>query len=408
MKTAVTAATASAPAESAEGSDDQSFIAKMVAQMDSEEQANKTPKAGNEVPGAEAEEADDDESPAEPAEEADEAEALSQAEESGTTEEAEATEETPEAEAEETPAEEPTKAPRIGELLDEIEELKPEQREAINERVNQVVRDRVGKVNAKLSEAKTALEAVEQRAVEAETKVQELEANGTTAPTRNAENPLGHVKTEADLQKEATKAESALEEAGELLLEVDTNPKWVAERLKAAGFKLQDASGDEDFSPQRMRAQLERVKNLADKTLRKHLPQKAQELTARKTFDAELVESYPELKDSKNPFTVRLNEVLKLRPEYAAFPEGRLLIANAIYGNAKRKAEMAAAKKPAAKPPLAKTPPPKVKPAPVATRAAGKPTAKEGAKSAALIAAEKKYAESGSDKDLIALVALRG
>lgn len=405
---------------------DQSLVAQLAQDMAHEEQAAatakvapakaakaKTPKAPAERRGGKAEPAPVDETAedeAEPAEEVD----LSQAaiktaeEEEGAAAAAEG-EEPAEVEAEaETPegGEEPaapgTKAPRLADVLDTIPDLKPEQKEAIGDCMHRVVADRLAKItDARKKEAETAL-AEERTAREtAEARVQELEA--TSRPqVQLTDNPLAQATPQelAEKEKSARQALGLYEEALDGLLD---NPRVIEKQFRAAGIQLTNAEGEEDYSPDRMRAWLNRNVRRARQDLDEHIPQRRDVLQQRVALERQAVTLFPVLKDPKSPFTQQVDKLLKETfPELSQVPYGRLLVSHLV-----RDVATNMKKAPAAKAPLAAAPLPKVKAA-LPSAAAGKPAATPGAKSAALIAAQKKFDESGSGKDLTALLAAGG
>ncbi len=374
-----------------------------------EKKPAKTPNAGNEVPGAEVE-AEESEAAAETEET--EADDLSQAatEETETEteesregrEEGEEAEEPAEVEAE---AEEPPKQPPLKEILASIPGLKPEHQTAIGKKMHEVVSERVGtaidrmreKVSGELAAEKSAREA-------AEAKVAELE--GASAPAQQGENPLSKVATVAALEQEAAKQESVLEDVERLLPELSDNPEWVEAQLRAAKVPcLNPKTGEPDYSPERMRATLERFKTNAERTLRRHIPARRDQLEQSQAFNAEALNHFPALKDPANKFTQHVNALAKKMPELARLPYGKLILANVAYaGVAQAKAKVAAT--PPKTPPVVKAPLPKAKPA--VTIAAGKPSARAGAESAELVAAKKRFEATHSDKDLAALIAAGG
>lgn len=294
------------------------------------------------------------------------------------------------------------RAPRLGELLETFQALKPEERDAINERVNQIVRDRVTKVNARRDELKTQLQGESQARTAAEAKVQELEARGASAPAPG-DNPLAKVTTEQALAEEQRKASRVIRECGSLMLEIEDNPQGVHAVLKANKIDLLDADGAPDYTPGRLRKELTKIRNNAEETLMEHIPARGAQIQQQRTFDAEAAQHFPELKDRNHAFTKKVNALLAKLPGIASEPYGRLFMANAVFGSAKL-AELAKAApaKQAAKPavpPLAKAKVPKAKPQLAALPGAAKPRPTEGP-SAQLKAAQDRFAEDGSDKNL--------
>jgi hypothetical protein len=358
----------------------------------------KSPNAGNEIPGAEVE-AEESEAAAE----TEETEPVDLSQAATETEEVEAEAEVPaEAEAEASAeTEEQPKQPPLKEILAGIPGLKPEDREAIGRKMHEVVSDRVGTVMEELRTKNAEAIAAEKSAREsAEARIAELES--ASAPAPQGESPLAKVTTLAALDQETQRQEAVLEDVERLLPELSDNPEWVEAQLKAAKVPcVNPRTGEADYSPERMRATLERFKTNAERTLRRHIPARRDQLEQSQAFNAEAVNHFPALKDPANKFTLHVNALAKKMPELARLPYGKLILANVAYaGLAQAKAKATATPKP---PPLAKPPLPKAKPA--VTASAGKPSAPSGGKSAALVAAEKRFAETGSDKDLAAVLA---
>lgn len=286
-----------------------------------------------------------------------------------------------------------------GPKVTDIPELTPEQKQHVSE----IVQDRVRKVTEKLRAAQSELDPLRTELETAKARITELEANPATG-LASAENPLQTVTSEGALQKKADEARAILRDCNQLLPRLHRQAETVAAQLKRAGVKLTDDEGNPDYSTERMREFLEETKATQETLLQEHLPARQQQLAQQKAFDAEAMQTMPWLKEPANAFTRKVNEVLQNMPDLARLPYGKLLVARAVFGSAKL---LEAAKKPKTDPPVAQAKPPKARPPVVARPAAVKPRT-DTAKSAALQAAEKKFAETGSVKDLEALEALGG
>jgi len=314
-------------------------------------------------------------------------------------------------EAEPEPEGEAPKAPRLGDLLETIEGLKPEHHEAINERVNQIVRDRVGKVNAKRDELKQQLESEQAAKTALEAKVKELESKGERRGANAPGDKFDQVPTIKAARAEQQKHATVYETAQEFLGQLDGGEEAVESvtgELKKLGV---DLTG-------RPAAEIRRwLASARDKSLLKH-----NEATARVTSLVSAAEqnlavntqrwtqvahtAVPALADAKSPEAREAQQFFQRFPALADDPVRDYAAAVWIEGKRIVDARLNPTKPAAKEPPLAPARQAKAKPAAVTLPSAAKPRPADGAKSARLAAAEKRYADTGSEKDLETLTAI--
>jgi hypothetical protein len=358
--------------------------------------ADQTANAGIESPGAATEETATDEVATEPEAEVDES-VLSQATEE--TEEVEGQESKPE--GEEAPAEgEPEAEEDGGPSLDDVPRLSKEQRQ----HVGKIVADRIGKLTPKLHEAQNRAEAAEAKAAELEAKLTEAQANSGPVPIRhsNSDNPLREITDVAKLEERAAQAQAVADDCEALRLELLENPEAVEAKLKQYGIKLPN----DDYSENRMRAWLERTKSDQEKLVSRYVPQQRQAIAQQQQFQQTQQQANaiadkvaPWLKNPKDIKAQAVNKLIAENPLWKSMPDHRLVLAMFVEKYQELTGKAAPAKAPVAKP---KTPAPKP-PETALPKGAGRTTT-GGAKSSTLIAAEKAYAESSSERNLARLL----
>lgn len=196
--------------------------------------------------------------------------------------------------------------------------LGDELRGKLDEKTQSAINKRIGKEVAKTKAEKEARAELEAKLADLEAKVTELSNKPTeppaAVPTVNAP-LLAHVNDAKQLQAEAAKAETALEQSEDLLNTLDDAPEKVESALKAAGIKLADDSGAEDYSVSRMRQTLRAIHKSADKTLRRAIPERVEFLKQADSNAEEVVKLLPELKDRTSPRYAKFQQVLQMRPE---------------------------------------------------------------------------------------------
>ena len=179
------------------------------------------------------------------------------------------------------------------------------------------------------------LRLAEEERDEMEEKVKELESkldDNQQLPTAPADNPLVNVKTEKDLQDQAKLSEARLqfaEDMEDLLLE---NPDEVEQVLKKQGVELKDGEGYDDFSMERMTKFIRGVRRDSERKLNKWIPQKSQELSQSKEFNAQAEKLYPWLRNGDSQEMKVFNQVLAQSPQAAYAPNYKLELARYVRG----------------------------------------------------------------------------
>lgn len=281
----------------------------------------------------------------------------------------------------------------IAEHVARIPKLSDEQKA----HVSKLIQERVGKATAKIRTA-------EERAEAAEARVSELESSGPAdqqvRPTGGG--PLAEITTLQGLQEKANSAQDVLDFCEEAMPLLKRKPEMVAAQLKRLGIKLtNEETGEEDFSRESIEGFLDERQAKARRTLQREIPARANYLKAEAQHSRKAEELYPWLKKPADEKAKKFNEMLKQAPVLKSFPSWKLIVAAAVNDIMLKEA---AAKKPDAKktPPLAKKPVVKVKPAAiVVSKTPNKPSAKASRNTEA----EKRFEETGSEKDLAASLA---
>jgi hypothetical protein len=324
------------------------------------------------------------------------------------TEVAEAAEETPvetagtETEETVTEAAAETEEQETGTEDEEESEEDDEEVSGLDAKIQAKINKRIGKEVAKRKELEATLEterqakaSAEVRQAELESQLQEAQTSGVSAPT---ENPLANLTTGAALQAKAEEAENILDWAESNLARLKRNPQAVEAQLKANQVKL----ADDDYSPEAMEEWLSNVRRNVDKTLRVHLPKQARFLQEKADWDKAAVAEFPFLKDPKSPDFLKAKDVLKTYPELKLRPNWQYVAGLAVEGFKVVEARKAERTKAAATPP-AKPAPSKIPPRVPGQRKVA-PAAPDPTK-AVKAAASKRFQETGSEKDLTAVVA---
>lgn len=204
--------------------------------------------------------------------------------------------------------------------------------------------------------------ALEERAAAAEAKAAELEKQITerkpevvVAPS--ADNPLAHIESVADLEKEWKQAKEVA--------------RWAEDLLDDPSIDEGVEVGDRKVT----KAEVKQIMRNAKRTLEDQIPARARFLQAREQHRQIAYQDMPYLKDKNSPEYQRVQASFKEFPWLAQVPNAEYLIGMALEGEKALAARKAAASKPA----------PKVAPKPPASQtapaaAAPKPKTAESAK----------------------------
>jgi hypothetical protein len=179
------------------------------------------------------------------------------------------------------------------------------------ERINK----RIGKEVAK---TKAAAEKAEQLAAENAELKQQLQARPTAAVPANA-GPLADVHDTETLQARRHNAETALDQADDLLNRIEDSPADVEAVLREAKVVLKAADGTDDYSPAAMKKYLTGIKRNADRILTRDIPKRLEFLKAADRASTEVFERLPELKDAKSELRKQFDMVVAETKKSAPF-----------------------------------------------------------------------------------------
>jgi hypothetical protein len=262
-------------------------------------------------------------------------------------------------------------APQGEDHLAEDAELKGKLDAATQDRINK----RIGKEVAKTKEAKEAAEQAQAKITELEAKLASKPAVSPDVPTAG---PLSQVVDEAGLKKVITDANAALDQAEDLMTQLEMDPAGVEKLLRELKVELKAADGTEDYSPGKMGSFLKTIQANANRVLRREVPQRAEMLKQADAYAQEALTILPELKDPKSARKLAFNSVLENAPWLKQQPHWPRTAAIYALGLEAYQKLQGAKGKPAAtavKPKRAiptVIPSPRGQPAVTATRAAGR------------------------------------
>lgn len=270
--------------------------------------------------------------------------------------------------------------------------LNPEQKQHVGE----LFKTRIGKVIKKLKgEAETAVETERQAREAAETEVQtlrqQLDEAAQAAPAPVGNEPLGHVTTQAQLDKAVRDAQSVRQWAKQNLIRMRRNPDAVREAVTAMGATLPDES------PEALEEFLSEAELRAEETLG-NAPSRQQWLQQEQQFNVNAEKDFPFLRNPKDPMYVDAMGALRKFPEIKREPHWKAIIGVYAEGLKVVKARQAAAKAngngAATTATTTKAPPPK--PTKVNTRPAGAGARPAATGEVKAKAAEQKFESTGT------------
>ena len=166
-------------------------------------------------------------------------------------------------------------------------ELKGQLPADVQDRVNR----RIGKEVAK---SKAAAEQAQQLTAEVEQLRQQL-TQRQARPDVPTAGPLEAVVDKATLQAAITNAETALDQADDLMFQLESDPAGVEQVFRKGGLVLKNEAGEEDYSPARMKAQLTAIRRNADRTLRRDVPKRVEFLNTSEAYANEVKAVLPEI-----------------------------------------------------------------------------------------------------------------
>jgi hypothetical protein len=243
----------------------------------------------------------------------------------------------------------------------------PELKGKLDEATQASINKRIGKEVAKTKAAADKLAQLEADLAKAQEDLAAA-AKVTALPMPANAGPLADVDSPEKLAGVAQQAETALDQADDLLAQLEADPDAVAEVLKGAKVALKNADGQEEYSPATMGRFLRTVKANADRTLRREVPRRAQFLKSADAYAGEALTMLPELKDAKSERRKVFDSIIQAAPFLKQYPWWPRAVALQALGLEAWQKMQAAAKPAAAKPkrPIpAKIPSPRAQPAQV-------------------------------------------
>lgn len=159
-------------------------------------------------------------------------------------------------------------------------------------------------INARIGKEVAKTKAAQEKAEQLETKVAELTKQLETKPVAGpalADGPLATVQTREQLQAEVQRMEQAVDQADELLAQLESDPGGVEAIMREAKIALKGTDGAEDFSPAAMTKYLKSVRQNADRMLRREVPKRVDYLKQVDAYGGEVLNLLPELKDKASP-----------------------------------------------------------------------------------------------------------
>lgn len=262
-------------------------------------------------------------------------------------------EEVPEAEAE-------------GEAGAEENHLEDDLRQDLPEEVQEKINRRIGKEVAKTKAEREQREAIEAKLADAEARL----AERVQSPKTKVHGSLADIHEPEKLEGEKLKAEQAMEQAEDLLAQLEDDPDAVAEALREAKVDAQmpkDSEGNPDFSELGMKKFLRAVKTNADRMIRRAIPEREKFLKSASQAAEQAVQLVPELKDPKSPQAKLFRQALVDLPEIQNHPQWPLMAVLGVLGRQKLDELIAAKTKASATPPKrelpVKIPTPRAQPA---------------------------------------------
>ena len=275
-----------------------------------------------------------------------------------------------------------------------LDELPPDEAEALAKQLGSRAVKRFGRLTGQKKELQERLEALEEN-------YQQVldDKEGTTAPekAKDSDSPLAAINTEKELESHA----------GELNELID----WVGDQMHNEIRYDEENEGEEYLAElngrKYGRTELQSIRANARQALRKEIPKRRKWIEQRLQFDSTASESFQWLDNEEDPKTQFFHQI-KNNPEYEAFVNsvtagnfavGLMAIGWEVFqGQAQGKGNKS------------KTHATKGSPPPAATPQAAPPKQVAGRKAEiqkAIQAAEQRFAQSGSQNDLIALRKLK-
>lgn len=179
------------------------------------------------------------------------------------------------------------------------------------------VKKRIGQLQGRIRELETEL----------------AKAKETPAPQRGkAEGALSNITDLAELETRQMKAEAALDEIESQLPKLSINPRAVEQYLRENGIKLQDGTGEEDYSVERMADFLTQARAGFKGTLRE-IPRRRQYLADYAVAHQQCVKAIPWVADKTDDRHAMMHQIVGQFPGLKAAPNWEYWVARAIEGH---------------------------------------------------------------------------
>lgn len=215
--------------------------------------------------------------------------------------------------------------------------------------------DRVQRHKRQRDEARQELEAVKAELAELKGSGGEVKAVApSTAPGDEDENsPIRNLRDPAEIANRYQAAQFNINIANDLLDELHDNPDSVADRLRAAGIKL------EEYTPATMRAYLREARAVEQKVVQQ-APRRIEFMRNEQFAQQEALKIMPELSDTKSDRYKAVQAVVKQYPELKKRADWAYHAAIYALGHEALQAQTKGAKPAGAAPATAAAPKPKL------------------------------------------------
>ena len=183
-------------------------------------------------------------------------------------------------------------------------------------------------IDKRIAKAVAKQKTAEERASEAEAKVDELtgmveelkDKPYLASDKQDNASPISKAKTLEELHREAQRAEQLLDYSDDMLIKLKSDPDGVAEELRKQKVDLRDQHGEEDYSSEQMDIFLTGLRRSADRTLRRDVPDRKGYLEAKEISDARAKEMFPWMEDESSQLYKDAQDVMNTLPEIERLP----------------------------------------------------------------------------------------
>jgi hypothetical protein len=254
----------------------------------------------------------------------------------------------------------------------------PEEQLSVKPEIQEAINRRIGREVAKTKKERDLREAAEARVKELEARPAESVPAASAGPIGPV--PLASIQTPEQLRGLADQAEAALDQAENLLIDLESESAKVIATLLASKIELgQDPTADV------AKKFLLQVRRNATRMLQRDVPARAAYLNAAAQADAQAMADFPWWKDTKSSQYAQAQRVLAVLPEIKRLPHWKWTTGVYVEGLRAVQARKVT------------LPRPKAKPTSQPTSVGGSP-AKPTAKNSAYEAARAKWLKNPNDR----------